>query len=308
MLGCKSALYLLAYAAMLAAVSSIASAQSTISGQARDSSGAVMAGVKVEAASPALIEGSRTVTTNGEGRYAIVDVRPGTYTVTFTMQGFSALKQEVEVPANVTVPVDGVMQIGAIGQTVEVQALVATVDVENAAHPTVLTRNDIDSLPTARNMQSMGSYTAGVHINTPDVAGSQQVQQTYLMAHGNTADRDTYVFDGMMINTTYNNGAAQHYVNNSMIEEVTYQTSNISVEATGGGVYANFVPKDGGNQLHADLFLGYIPGQFVGTNVDHALVARGVTSQSAVTRTEDFDGSVGGPIMKDKLWFLLSGR
>src|SRR5689334_25287977 len=85
--------------------SSTASAQSTISGLARDSSGAVMAGVKVEAASEALIERSRTVTTNGEGRYAIVDVRPGSYTVTFTMEGFSAVKLQVEVPANVTVPV-----------------------------------------------------------------------------------------------------------------------------------------------------------------------------------------------------------
>src|SRR5229473_3010736 len=90
---------------------STASAQSTISGIAKDSSGAVMAGVKVEAASEALIERSRTVTTNGEGRYAIVDVRPGTYTVTFTLSGFNTFKQAVEVPANVTVPVDGIMQV-----------------------------------------------------------------------------------------------------------------------------------------------------------------------------------------------------
>jgi len=67
----------------------VASAQSTISGQVRDSSGAVMAGVKVEAASPVLIEGSRSATTDGEGRYAIVDVRPGTYTMTFSMSGLA---------------------------------------------------------------------------------------------------------------------------------------------------------------------------------------------------------------------------
>src|SRR6266852_5744351 len=86
---------------VLALFSSIVSAQSVISGQARDSSGAVMAGVRVEAASPALIEGSGAATTNGEGRYAIVDVRPGTYTITFTMQGFGIVRQQVEVPANV---------------------------------------------------------------------------------------------------------------------------------------------------------------------------------------------------------------
>jgi len=304
----KLVAYVLATIVMLAAFSSSVLAQSTISGQARDSSGAVIGGVTVEAASDALIEKSRTVTTNGEGRYAIVDVRPGTYTVTFTMQGFSTLKRQVDVPANVTVPVDGLMQIGTIGQTVEVQAQVATVDVENVAHPEVLTRNDIDALPTARNPQSMGSYVPGVRLNAPDVGGSQQIEQTYLIAHGNPAARDTYMLDGMMVNTTQFDGTIQIYVDNALIQEVTYQTSNISLEVTGGGVFANFVPKDGGNELHGNLFLGYIPSAFVGTNIDAALRARGLTGQSAVNKLQDFDGALGGPIKRDKLWFLLSGR
>src|SRR5215469_3422576 len=110
-------------------LSPTSSAQSTISGQAKDSSGAVMGGVSGEAASPALIERSRSVITNGEGRYAIVDIRPGPYTPTFTKPGFSPVKEEIEVPANVTVPVDATLRVGSIGQTVEVQAQVATVDI-----------------------------------------------------------------------------------------------------------------------------------------------------------------------------------
>jgi hypothetical protein len=288
--------------------SPVASAQSSISGQARDSSGAVMAGVSVEASSPALIEKSRTVTTNGEGRYAIVDVRPGTYTVTFTMSGFSTVKQQIEVPSNVTVPVDGVMQVGSIGQVVEVQAAMATVDVDNAAHSSVLTRNEMDALPTSRNPQSMGSYTPGVHLNQPDVGGSQQIEQTYMVSHGNPSYRDTYLLDGMMINTTQADGQIQIYVDNALVQEVTYQNTNVSAEVTGGGVVANFVPREGGNILHGNLFLGWIPSSFVGSNIDTALTARGVTGQSAVTKIEDFDGSVGGPVKKDKLWFLVSGR
>src|ERR1700675_4718107 len=167
----KSAIYVLAASVILSLFAPVASAQSTIAGVAKDSSGAVMAGVKVEAASDALIERSRTVTTNGEGRYSIVDVRPGTYTVTFIMDGFTPVKEHVEVPANVTVPVDADMRPGSVGQTVEVQALVATVDIENVAHPEVLTRADMDALPTARNRQSIGSYVPGVHLNTPDGAG-----------------------------------------------------------------------------------------------------------------------------------------
>jgi len=93
-----SAEYSFAGLIMFAICVQTASAQSAISGQVRDSSGAAMAGVRVEAASPVLIEGSRSVTSNGEGRYTIVDVRPGDYTVTFTMDGFATTKLQVDVP------------------------------------------------------------------------------------------------------------------------------------------------------------------------------------------------------------------
>src|SRR5690242_5520348 len=99
---------------MIVFFASLASAQSIISGQVRDSSGAVMAGVQVEAASDALIERSRTEITNENGRYTIVDIRPGVYTITFTLPGFSSVKQQVTVPANVSVPVDAEMKVGAV--------------------------------------------------------------------------------------------------------------------------------------------------------------------------------------------------
>src|SRR5215510_7762947 len=143
---------------VMAGLESLASAQSTISGQVRDSSGAVMAGVKVEAASEALIERSRMVTTSEDGRYTIVDVRPGLYTMTFTLAGFSTVKQQVTVPANVSVPVDAEMKVGTAVETVNVESTLATVDVENVAHPQVLSRSDMDAIPSARNMQSLGSY------------------------------------------------------------------------------------------------------------------------------------------------------
>ena len=283
-------------------------AQSTISGQVRDTSGAVMSGVAVTAASPALIERTRSATTDGEGRFAIVDLRPGTYTVTFAVSGFNTVREQVEVPANVTVPVDGEMKIGSVNETVEVAANVASVDVENVAHPQVLTRSDMDALPTARNVQSIGSYVPGIHLNQPDVGGSQQIEQTYMSAHGNPASRDTYLLDGMRINTMQNDGLIQIYVDNGLLTETTYQTSAVTAEVGGGGVYTNMIPKDGGNEFHGALFLGYVPSSFVGHNITAALTDRGITGQSAVNKLEDFDGTLGGPILKDKLWFLMGGR
>jgi hypothetical protein len=112
----------------------------------------------------------------------------------------------------------------------------------------------------------------------------------------------------MLINSTIADGRAQNYVANGIIQETTYQTSSVTAEVSAGGVYTNMIPKDGGNQLHGDLFLGWVPSRFVGSNVDQGLIQRNLSGQFAVNKLEDFDGTIGGPIKRDKLWFLLGGR
>lgn len=286
----------------------LATAQSTISGVVKDSSGAVMAGVNVQAASEALIEKQRTIITNNEGAYRIVDVRPGTYTMTFSFDGFSTVKQQTEVPANITVTVDASMKVGAAAETVNVDASIATVDIENVARTQTLSRTDMDSIPSARNIQSLGSLTPGVHLNTPDVGGSMQVQQTYMTAHGNPAHHDAVLLDGLLINTTQNDGQIQTYLDNAVVQETTYQTSNVSAEVSAGGVYTNMIPKDGGNTYHGELFAGFVPSRFVGSNGTPEVTARGLVGQSKVDQIQDIDGAIGGPAMKDKLWFVIAGR
>src|SRR5882762_6720727 len=98
---------LVAVLAVLFAGTILGSAQSTISGIARDVSGGAMPNVTVEASSSALIEKSRKVTTDGAGRYVVADLRPGTYTVTFTLSGFKTVeKTNIEVPSNTTIPIN----------------------------------------------------------------------------------------------------------------------------------------------------------------------------------------------------------
>src|SRR6478752_3857185 len=117
----RSAVFFVAALACLVLLPNVARAQSAIVGVVKDTSGAILPGVTVEASSDVLIEKSRSVTTDSEGRYSIVDLRPGTYEVVFTLPGFSTFKRsEIIVPSNVTVPINAEMKVGALEETVQV--------------------------------------------------------------------------------------------------------------------------------------------------------------------------------------------
>ncbi|HZM95537.1 MAG TPA: carboxypeptidase-like regulatory domain-containing protein, partial [Vicinamibacterales bacterium] len=135
----------------------IATAQSAaIAGVARDSSGAVLPGVTVEVSSPALIEKTRSAVTDDSGQYRVVDLRPGTYSVTFTLQGFNTVKREgVVLDANFTAPVSADMRVGAIEETVTVTGESPIVDVQNTARRETVNRELLDTLPTGRDFQTI---------------------------------------------------------------------------------------------------------------------------------------------------------
>src|SRR5260370_41594777 len=145
----------------LALLPTLASAQSTIEGIVKDTSGASMPNVSVTASSPALIEKVRIVSTDGQGRYSIVDPRPGTYSLTFAMAGFATQKRDgIELQANVSVPVYVEMGAGSLGETVTVQATAAGGDVENAGNKELLTRQAVEGFAAGDNKQETGGRAA----------------------------------------------------------------------------------------------------------------------------------------------------
>jgi carboxypeptidase family protein len=290
---------------------SIGAAQSTIAGVARDTSGAVLPGVTVEASSPVLIEKTRSVVTDGDGRYSIVDLRPGTYAVVFTLTGFSTFKRDgVIVPADTTVPINADMRVGTLEETVTVTGESPVVDVQNTARQQVMSREILDSIPSARNIQSVGALVVGVRLNIPDVGGAQQTEQTYMAAHGNSALHTTVLLDGMPAQTNLTDGQVQNYIDNALIAEATYQTSGVSAETSAGGVRLNLIPKDGGNTLHGSGFFGGSADgwHLQSTNLDDTLRGRGLPTGTRVQHLNDFNGAAGGPLMKDKLWWFGSVR
>jgi hypothetical protein len=206
-------LWAASFAAALSIVPVAASAQSAIAGAVRDTSGAVLPGVTVEAASDALIERSRTVTTDGAGQFKIVDLRPGVYTVTFTLTGFQTVKrQAVELLTDFTATINAEMRVGALEESVTVQASSPIVDVQNASHMQVLNRDAMDAIPTGRTIQGLGQLIVGVNLSLPDTGGARGMQQTYMSTHGQSAANNTVLVDGMMVNGLMSDGELRDFV------------------------------------------------------------------------------------------------
>jgi hypothetical protein len=223
-----------------------ASAQSAIAGRVRDNTGGVLPGATIEASSPALIEGVRTAVTDGQGQYTIVNLRPGIYTVTFTMEGFGKVVREgIELPANFTASVDVSMNVGAIQETITVQGGTPLVDVHQAQQTQVLPRSVLDSIVTARNTWTQASLVAGVTMSGTDVGGTRATNDLLLEAHGASALHSVYTVDGLMINTMRADGAEQMYYQDQSNEEFAIQTSGGNAETQAGGIRLNIIPKEG---------------------------------------------------------------
>src|SRR5262245_31395384 len=155
-------------------VSWVASAQSgAVAGTVTDATGASVPGVAVEAASPALIEQSRTVVTDGAGVYKIIELRPGTYTLTFTLAGFQTVKREnIVLTTGFTATVNAQLPIGSIGEQITVTVESPVVDTVNTRVQTVIDRTLIEALPVAKNMGAFGALIPGATPAQQDVGGS----------------------------------------------------------------------------------------------------------------------------------------
>ena len=238
-----------------------------------------------------------------------MDLRPGVYTLTFMLGGFSTVKREgLELPSDFTMTVNTELKVGALEETLTVTGVSPVVDVQSTTKSQVLSRETLDAIPTGRTIQGMGQLVTGVSLNVPDVGGSRAMQQTYMSAHGMSSSQTTVQVDGLMVNGLDGDGAVQNYFNSSMSQEMVYTTSGASADVSGGGVKLNMIPKDGGNRFNGSVFGGYQSKSFQTDNLTDALKARGLKSADGIDKLSNVEASFGGPIKKDRVWFFLSAR
>lgn len=286
---------------------SIASAQSSIVGVVKDTSGAVLPGVTVEAASPALIEKVRTAVTDGQGAYSIIDLRPGAYTVTFTLSGFKTARQEgVQLPSAFIATVNAQLEVGAVEETITVTSDAPIVDVRSTGRQRVLSEEILENVPTGGVAQAYALLVPGV---TQSASSFSSAPNTFRWSDLTfRGSRETTVAqEGFDTSHRLSGDGSQYMINQGMVQEIVVSGGDAGPEALMGGVVVNVIPRTGGNRFSGSFYTHYVNEDFVSDNMTDELRRFGVTTQ-AVRRSWDVNPAFGGPIKPNKLWFYASYR
>jgi Carboxypeptidase regulatory-like domain len=298
---------------LLCARDLFAQGQTAIAGVARDATGAVLPGVTVEASSPALIERTRTAITDSQGQYRIIDLRPGVYSVTFTLQGFNTFRRDgIELTNTFTAQVNADLKVGSLQETITVTGQSPIVDTQNTIKKTTTSREVMDVLPTDRNFVSFAALTPAVLVTgvRQNVGGSIPETGMNLVVHGSRASDSLVMVEGMPIINGSGTGGLQYgnYLNNAIAQEITFQTDSHNAEFERASVYSNFIPKEGSNVYRGSFSSRYAGEGWQSANLSDDLKSRGLTTGNRINRIWDLNPALGGPIVKDRLWIYGSYR
>jgi len=286
-------------------------AQGSIVGVVRDASGAVLPGVTVEAASPVLIEKVRSVVTDGTGQYRIENLRPGAYTVTFTLPGFATVRREgIELTGSFAATVNGDMRVGGVEETITVTGESPVVDVQNTVRQRVMDREVLDTIPTGRTQYTLGVLIPGVVLGGGQDVGGSGGQTAFpdLGIHGSKASDSVETMGGMSISVLSTGTHQPVRVNPAGTQEVVLDTASGDAEYTVGGVRIHRIPRDGGNTFNATFFGAFANGDMQGSNLTDELRDRGLRTPDSIKTNYEVNAGFGGPIKRDKLWFYFAAR
>src|SRR5215208_3286462 len=290
---------------------SAAHAQASITGVVKDSSGAVLPGVTVEASSPALIEKVRSAVSDESGRYRIVDLRPGTYTVNFTLTGFQSVRREgIELPGTFTATVDADLKVGSIEETITVTGDSPIVDVQSIRRQTVLDNDIISSIPATRSYNSLMQLMPNTVTQGGAAMDTQVVPGMVVFGGaGGRSNEGRVSVDGISVGSAFNGAGVSSYLPDvGNAQEITMITSGGMGEAEGGGPSLNVLQKEGGNRLSGTLFASGVTRGMVGSNFTPELQARGLSTPGETRKVWDFNVGIGGPIAADRLWYYANVR
>jgi len=264
--------------------------------------------VVVEAMSPALIEKVRTAVSDGTGQYRIADLRPGTYTLTFSLPGFTSLKRDgIELTGSFTATINAELRVGEIAETVTVTGESPIVDVQNAKHEMTLNSDVVKSIPTVRNYNALVVVVPGVTTNNNDVATGPLIVQFPI--HGGRSNESRLTVDGLNVGNPPGGNQPPTYVadiGNS--QEVTFTSAGGLGEVETAGLVMNVVPRTGGNSFEGSVYFSGTGKDLQSNNYTQELKDAGLLAPTPISKVYDLSAAFGGPIMRDRIWFFANAR
>jgi len=279
-----------------------------IFGLVTDESGAVLPGVTVTATSPQLQVPSVVAVTDAKGEYRLTPLPIGTYTVEFALSGFQGVKHEgVRLTVGFTAKIDVGLKVGALAETITVSGQSPVVDVRSTTATTQLTRETIELLPSSRNgIVSILAQAPGVR-TLRDVGGSTLNNVPTYRVFGQAAEPYA-TLEGVETSSLQASGGQANYWDYSAIDEASVRTLGNSAEVPSRGVNLTALVKSGGNDFHGGAQVNTTSDRFQSNNIDKALADQGIKSGDDLVERRNFQGELGGRIVRDTLWFYGSAR
>jgi len=306
----QSVLVSTALGVALLVVSTSAYAQSGFTGVVKDSSGGVLPGVVVEASSPALIERVRTAVTDASGAYRIIDLRPGVYSVSFTLQGFSVVRRDaITLPAEFTATINAELMLGQVQETLTVTGNAPLIDTTNVIQQNVIKGDMVDLLPSStRTPQAIALLTPGVTVPLGTLPGN--FNELFVAVNGGRTGDQQIRINGDAVVRTGGTGAGSQNMrwNEAYVQEITVKTGAAGADQETAGMVSNIIPKEGGNTFSGSVVGTYATEKFASNNLSAAQIAGGLTAVNRIVNLYDFTPGIGGPLKRDRVWFFASAR
>lgn len=246
--------------------------------------------------------------TDRAGRYRIEDLRPGTYQVRFTLRGWKPYQLDgLELTSSMTATVHAQLALGAITETITVVVEHPLIDINSANRAVTLSGTVVRALPTARSYNALLVLVPGVVTSVSDtVTGPATIS---FPLHGGRQNEGRLLVDGLNIGSPPSGNSATSYdVDVGRAQEVMFTTSAGLGESETAGLVMNIVPKAGGNTTHGSLFASGSGQRLQSDNLTRDLIAQGVIATAPYTRVYDISGTLGGPIVTDRLWYFLTAH
>jgi len=282
-------------------------ATGNIYGTVADEQGGVLPGTDVTLTAVSIGGAPRTTISDSQGQFRFLNLDAGTYKVSVSLQGFTKVEREVIVTTGVNVNLPFTLRVSAIQENVTVTAETPVVDIKKVGTTTTLTKEELQSTPQSKDPWAMLKTVPGVIVDRVNVGGNESGQQSGYVGKGSYQADSMWNLDGVVITDTTSCGASSMYFDFDAFDEVAINTGGNDLKVQTGGVAINFVTRRGTNQFKGSARYNWDGHQLESSNLPAELVGdprlQGADKANHTDSIYDWGFDIGGPIVKDRLWF-----